>query len=96
MKEKTHNRVGGSSLHPCSILEQTQVNRGNERLAAGNSAAVGMWSRVLSPGPAESSMTTFLVVVHPLSTSELKCQWNPKYPPNYIIKLNLNVIQQML
>lgn len=80
MKEK-HRQQGWrkqSPPPPPSILEQTWVIRGNERFAAGNPAAVGMCSQVLSPGPAGSSVTTFLVAVHPLSSSEVKMSVEPK------------------
>ena len=55
----------------------------DERFAAGNPAAVGMRSQALSPGLAGSSVTTFLVALHPLSTSEVKTSMEPqmsKYP----------------
>ena len=57
----------------------------------GNPAAVGMQSQALSPGPAGSSVTTFLVALHTLSTSEVKTSMEPqmsKYPC-YKIKCNL-------
>ena len=49
-----------------------------------------MLSQALSPGPAGSSVT-FLVALHPLSTSEVKTSMEPqmsKYP-YYKIKFNL-------
>lgn len=103
MKEKTQTTgleeaIPSPPPPPPSILEQTWVIRGNERFAAGNPASVGMHSQVLSPGPAGSSVTTFLVAVHPLSTSEVKMSVEPKMSTylHYKIKFKCNSTNVMI
>lgn len=48
---------------PTQYTQGMWVNREEMRFAVGNPAAVGMLSQALSPGPAGSSVTTFLVAL---------------------------------
>lgn len=89
-EKKTNHRPRGWRKHrPPAPPQGMWVNRGNERLAAGKPRC--SQNAALSPGPAGSSVTTFLIALHPLSTSEVKTSMEPqmsKYPC-YKIKCNL-------